>query len=318
MTATGWMRLLVVAAAVLAVPVDAQTKPAGAEAGPSAVSGRNSPVNTCDHDPLGIPIGWLVLAGVVMTGLSTTVAGLAAMRASGAEEAVWRLKKTKEASDDALRRILGSLPSNSKSACEAASAQGDVANWKWVLERLDQLAQKLGTLDEGVSRLQDLVDKRDPRPARFESRVNPSYLSEAIPVIGSAPVWPEARYSPPPRADFAGEAVPVAWRAFFAAEGGRFKGDLERLRSDLQKALGRALLDVRRHPRCENLAVVLLQHTDGSQEALGVPLHHGYANVEDFFTVEGGKFAQKLNNILAAAVLDPQNFSLVTKGRVTT
>jgi len=110
---------------------------------------------------------------------------------------------------------------------------------------------------------------------------------------------------PPPR-DFRGTEIPEAWRSFFFADGGRYKGDLGKFARVVSERLRGAVDPPSPHPRSREVAVLRVRLADGVLQTHAVPLGHNYQSVAAFFLPEDGdpSAVGRISDLRATAILD--------------
>lgn len=109
------------------------------------------------------------------------------------------------------------------------------------------------------------------------------------------------------------ESVVRQWRAFWAFEGGSYKGDIAKLREFLKSIVNRKHT-VESDPENADLARI---RQEGSQDVLVVPLHHFFANIREYFSdVDDSNLpVATIRDLVSPAIVD-QDGVVVQKGRV--
>jgi hypothetical protein len=198
----------------------------------------------------------------------------------------------------------------------------------------------------------------NPGPPPIDLPPNALTSETAVPVQTTAPAPPTtnstdmARLASPPSAEhqsdsapnqdrwvdnnaprfeadqpFHDQILPEAWARFVREDEGRYKGDWSRFESVVRgRVQGRAragLVSVTRHPKCDELAIVVVRQPSGEQEAHGLPVSNSYRNVMKFFNADGKNDFDHIQSIQYTALFKPETVTspsgpeLVEKGKAS-
>jgi hypothetical protein len=126
-----------------------------------------------------------------------------------------------------------------------------------------------------------------------------------------------------PNRPFGEQVLPEAWSRFVQLEEGRYKGDWVRFEREIRGRVQEGFVRVQRHPRCEELAIVVVMQPDGSMEAHGLPVGDSYRNVMKYFDADDCHGFGQIRRVHCAAQFNPDTLNapsgpeLVQKGKVS-
>jgi|WetSurMetagenome_2_1015567.scaffolds.fasta_scaffold1252584_1 hypothetical protein len=101
---------------------------------------------------------------------------------------------------------------------------------------------------------------------------------------------------------------------FCNAEEGIHKGSTEYLERCLRSRLGSALERIVVHPKCLDLAIVVVSQPSRGREVHGIPLSDSFRNVMTFFEPEGnGRSSsfERIQSLRNTALFDPSSLGSV-------
>jgi hypothetical protein len=199
--------------------------------------------------------------------------------------------------------------------------------------RMDALEQKLGSsIAELRCQLEALGKSPTPQmrppglPSVVAARVGELRGAKIIDQspLPHRPAWPPEEFQPSPlipsqpvRGVDHRDLVRTAWKKFFSADSGNNKGNIDSLRTELERACGSKLRGAQPHPANRNVAVIRIVSDYGNEEHLAVPLWHEFASIEEFFSFDGGDSFTKVGGLARVARLDPVSDELLERGIVT-
>jgi hypothetical protein len=108
-----------------------------------------------------------------------------------------------------------------------------------------------------------------------------------------------------------------AWRTYFLSDGGRNKGDVQRLESLLRESLGPCFLKLGPHQEAQEVLVVYYRDRLGDW-AYAVPKWHDFSpQLETFFDFEQGNRLTRIGDLVMPARVESSTGVLITRGKVT-